>query len=110
VIARDAGDGSPPPAMTSVRITVSDVNDNRPDIKLEPSLDEKDGFVRVKEHSNINTFILLVSVSDRDTGDGGKVLCFLQLPNGASKLHCYTHYRPISVVELRGYLFRGTGV
>lgn len=66
------------------------MNDNKPTIKLESAQESSaeggEGVLRIRENSQRNSFVVQVSVSDADTGDGGRVDCYMQLPNGVSKI------------------------
>lgn len=74
ILAENEASGASP-STGIVRVNVIDVNDNVPELRLEPA---SDGFLHVKEHSRNNTVIAAVSVFDPDTGNGGKVDCRLQ--------------------------------
>lgn len=74
ILAENEASGASP-STTIVRVKVLDVNDNSPELRLEPASEE---FLHVKEHSRNNTIIAAVSVFDPDTGNGGKVDCRLQ--------------------------------
>ncbi|XP_058264262.1 protocadherin alpha-C2-like isoform X8 [Hemibagrus wyckioides] len=65
----EAKDNGPVPLSSQCRITVDilDMNDNYPEITIK-SLKNT-----VKEDTPVGTVIALVGVSDRDTGDNGKV-------------------------------------
>ncbi|XP_060742063.1 protocadherin alpha-C2 [Tachysurus vachellii] len=65
----EAKDNGPIPLSSQCRITVDimDMNDNYPEITIK-SLKNT-----VKEDTPVGTIIALVGVSDRDTGDNGKV-------------------------------------
>ncbi|XP_046715410.1 protocadherin alpha-C2 [Silurus meridionalis] len=65
----EAKDNGPVPLSSQCRITVdiNDMNDNYPEITIK-SLKNT-----VKEDTPVGTVIALVGVSDRDTGDNGKV-------------------------------------
>ncbi|XP_062986038.1 protocadherin gamma-B4-like [Elgaria multicarinata webbii] len=67
-----AKDGGGLETHCKVEIRVLDENDNCPDISLV-SL-----FSLVSEDSPPKTLIALINVNDKDTGDNGKVTCYLQ--------------------------------
>ncbi|XP_075959870.1 protocadherin alpha-3-like [Anarhichas minor] len=56
----------------SVMITVIDVNDNAPEIEVTSFSSS------IKEDSKIGTTVALISVSDLDSGDNGKVICTIK--------------------------------
>ncbi|KAK2544690.1 protocadherin gamma-A7 [Columba livia] len=66
VQARDGGDLS---NMAKVTITVSDVNDNAPEISVRSSLSE------ISEDSPAGIVVALLHVQDRDSGPNGEVRC-----------------------------------
>ncbi|XP_036433714.1 protocadherin alpha-8-like [Colossoma macropomum] len=68
-----ASDKGQPPLSVDCRVTIRiiDVNDNRPEIEVTPIL------TVVPEDSKPGTVISLISVSDKDSGVNGKVLCSL---------------------------------
>ncbi|KAL2779072.1 protocadherin gamma-A12 isoform 2 precursor, partial [Daubentonia madagascariensis] len=59
-------------ARAKVLITVLDVNDNAPEIVVT-SLTSS-----VRENSPRGTLIALLNVNDQDSGENGKVICFIQ--------------------------------
>ena len=77
VIASDNG-ASALTDYATVYIHVLDVNDNTPDIVI--NTDDDSQMVFVRENLKINSFVTHISVIDRDSGENGKVLCFLDDP------------------------------
>ncbi|KAH0618151.1 hypothetical protein JD844_017137 [Phrynosoma platyrhinos] len=67
-----AKDGGGSVTYCKVLIRVLDENDNYPEVNLV-SL-----FSPVSEDSGADTLIALINVNDKDTGDNGKVTCYLQ--------------------------------
>ena len=88
VIAQDQGTGSRP-AYTTVQITVVDVNDHRPAIKLETSDPDAGDIIAITEHSPSETFVVHVSVTDLDAEDAGKVDCTI---DDELHFHLQKHY------------------
>ncbi|NWQ72341.1 PCDG9 protein, partial [Neopipo cinnamomea] len=68
VQARDSGGIS---EMTKVAITVTDVNDNAPEISVRSALSE------ISEDAPAGTVVALLHVQDRDAGANGEVRCSL---------------------------------
>ncbi|XP_016121587.1 protocadherin alpha-10-like, partial [Sinocyclocheilus grahami] len=68
-----ASDSAEPPMTTTCRVVikVTDVNDNKPEIEVT-SLSNL-----VPEDSKSGTVISLISVSDKDSGANGKIVCSL---------------------------------
>ncbi|XP_038867657.1 protocadherin alpha-3-like [Salvelinus namaycush] len=68
-----ASDKGQPPMRTECRVIIKilDVNDNKPEIEVT-SLSNK-----VSEDSKPQTVISLISVTDKDSGINGKVICIL---------------------------------
>ncbi|XP_037398669.1 protocadherin alpha-8-like [Pygocentrus nattereri] len=68
-----ASDKGQPPLSVDCRVSIRiiDVNDNKPEIEVTPIL------TVVPEDSKPGTVICLISVSDRDSGINGKVVCSL---------------------------------
>ncbi|XP_062870544.1 protocadherin alpha-C2 [Trichomycterus rosablanca] len=63
---------SPLSAQCKILVFVTDLNDNYPDITVK-------SFKRsIKENSPVGMVIAVVSVSDRDSGDNGKVLLYVK--------------------------------
>ena len=87
-------------AQATVRIHVTDVNDNRPTVSVQTFTSH--GGVQILEGSHIGTFVAHVTVNDRDSGDFGQVECHL-LENERHfvllKLHD-TEYKIVSAAEL----------
>jgi len=103
VLAQDEGEGSSP-VMTRISVSVKDVNDNAPRIELDTSLaggsggggggagggggeSSTESVLHMVEHTANHSLIAQVYVSDRDSGEGGRVDCQLQLINGVSTKH-----------------------
>ncbi|CDQ76449.1 unnamed protein product [Oncorhynchus mykiss] len=64
-------DGGNPPRSTNLNLTITDVNDNKPDIEVT-SLSNL-----VREDAKPGTVVYLISVTDNDSGINGKVVCSL---------------------------------
>lgn len=84
VVATDGGEGSIP-VTARVLITVRDVNDNDPEIRVETTdaLQSGTGInptVYVMEHCSVGTFVAQLSVADADGGSNGRVHCSLHSP------------------------------
>lgn len=75
ISATDLGD-SPVPAQATVVVTVTDVNDNRPEMSVE-YLTGRDQLTAVSENADPGTLVASMSVSDVDDGDAGRVECTL---------------------------------
>ncbi|KAL3880278.1 hypothetical protein ACJMK2_032527 [Sinanodonta woodiana] len=73
-------DGGMPPrtGMLTVNITVTDVNDNRPNFSQDPYN------ITIDEKVAVNSVILRVSATDRDKGENGRVSYFLISTDPAS--------------------------
>nr|XP_060630220.1 protocadherin gamma-B5-like isoform X33 [Anolis sagrei ordinatus] len=68
----EAKDGGGLMAHCNIEISILDVNDNAPDVMLASV------FSPVSENSAPGTLIALIKINDKDTGDHGKVDCYLQ--------------------------------
>ena len=73
VVAKDEGIDALP-SSAKVFVHVVDVNDNSPQITVPTAML---GVVEMQEHSPLRTFVAHISVTDDDSGDNGKVDCFL---------------------------------
>ncbi|XP_056358638.1 protocadherin gamma-A9-like [Oenanthe melanoleuca] len=67
-----AHDGGGLSDTTKVAISVTDVNDNAPELKVSSKLKE------ISEDAPSGTVVALLHVQDRDSGANGKVLCSLE--------------------------------
>jgi len=72
VVAGDQGVGSLP-AYARVTVRVLDVNDNAPDVVVNPLTDS--GRVEVVENTYRGTFVAYVAVRDADSGKNGAAEC-----------------------------------
>lgn len=70
VIAFDNGKPVPLSATGTLTVTVTDVNDNSPEIRVDPNP------LRIVENF-IPPYLTLITVKDKDQGDNGKVICNL---------------------------------
>lgn len=70
--ASDQGDNSVPSTCTVV-IEVVDVNDNAPEINIKPMTSSSDGVAYITEAAAAESFVALISTSDRDSGSNGYV-------------------------------------
>ncbi|XP_046715381.1 protocadherin alpha-8-like isoform X9 [Silurus meridionalis] len=68
IVASDKGQ---PPKTSNCRVVIKvvDINDNKPEIDITSLSD------MVPENSKIGTVIYIISVTDKDSGDNGKVVC-----------------------------------
>lgn len=83
VQATDLG-ANPSPATCKVVVRVQDVNDNAPQISITPLTSSAAGVAYVTEAAARESFVALVSTSDRDWGANGQVQC---------ALHGHEHFR-----------------
>ncbi|NXG05836.1 PCDGA protein, partial [Sakesphorus luctuosus] len=92
VQARDGGELSD---KTKVVITVTDVNDNAPDLTVSSALSE------ISEEAPPGTVVALLHVHDRDSGGNGEVRCSLDggLPFRLEKSY-EDYYRVVTAREL----------
>ncbi|ESO01992.1 hypothetical protein HELRODRAFT_94350 [Helobdella robusta] len=75
VIARDKGIGAVAVSVPVI-ITVTDVNDNAPEIAIT-TLSNVQDLAEVMENSKLGTFVAQVSVNDKDSERNGNFQCFL---------------------------------
>ncbi|XP_038134769.1 protocadherin-8-like [Cyprinodon tularosa] len=76
VQASDLGP-NPTPAMCKIVVQVQDVNDNAPEISITPMTSITAGIAYITEAAARESFVALVSTSDRDSGANGQVHCTL---------------------------------
>ncbi|KAM9845450.1 protocadherin-8-like [Aulostomus maculatus] len=76
VQAADLGP-NPSPAICKVVVQVQDVNDNAPEISITPMTSITAGIAYITEAAARESFVALVSTSDRDSGANGQVHCAL---------------------------------
>lgn len=87
----DASDSVMSSTMATVRVRVRDVNDNAPTVIVESQSGDQD-IIHVVENCANGTLIAHVTVSDADTGDGGRVDCRLLHHNQVRRsLHVAGH-------------------
>ncbi|XP_068602561.1 protocadherin-8 [Brachionichthys hirsutus] len=72
VVASDSGVNAVPSSCRVV-IDVVDVNDNAPDIVIKPMTSSSDGVAYITEAAAADSFVALISTSDRDSGANGYV-------------------------------------
>lgn len=72
IIASDLGANSVP-SSCKVVIDVVDVNDNAPEIRIKPMTSSSDGVAYITEAAAAESFVALISTSDRDSGSNGYV-------------------------------------
>lgn len=70
--ASDSG-ASSVPSTCKVVIDVVDVNDNAPEISIKPMTSSSDGVAYITEAAAAESFVALISTSDRDSGSNGYV-------------------------------------
>lgn len=70
--ASDLGANSVP-SSCKVVIDVVDVNDNAPEITIKPMTSSSDGVAYITEAAAAESFVALISTSDRDSGSNGFV-------------------------------------
>ncbi|XP_014845598.1 PREDICTED: protocadherin-8-like [Poecilia mexicana] len=70
--ASDQGESSVPSTCTVV-IEVVDVNDNAPEISIKPMTSSSDSVAYITEAAAAESFVALISTSDRDSGSNGYV-------------------------------------
>ncbi|KAM9347534.1 protocadherin-8 [Symphorus nematophorus] len=61
------------PSSCKVVIDVVDVNDNAPEITIKPMTSSSDGVAYITEAAAAESFVALISTSDRDSGSNGYV-------------------------------------
>ncbi|KFO22370.1 Protocadherin-11 X-linked [Fukomys damarensis] len=71
-----ASDGGPVPAKAMVLVNITDVNDNVPSIDIRYIINPKNGTVVLSENAPLNTKIALITVTDKDAENNGRVKCF----------------------------------
>ncbi|XP_062259614.1 protocadherin-8-like [Platichthys flesus] len=76
VQATDMGP-NPSPAICKIVVQVQDVNDNAPEISITPMTSITAGIAYITEAATRESFVALVSTSDRDSGANGQVHCTL---------------------------------
>ncbi|CAL8278333.1 unnamed protein product [Lota lota] len=76
VQASDLGP-NPSPAICKIVVQVQDVNDNAPEISITPMTSITAGIAYITEAAARESFVALVSTSDRDSGANGQVHCTL---------------------------------
>jgi len=76
VQASDLGP-NPSPATCKIVVQVQDVNDNAPQISITPMTSSTAGIAYITEAAARESFVALVSTSDRDSGANGQVHCTL---------------------------------
>ncbi|XP_054623170.1 protocadherin-8-like [Dunckerocampus dactyliophorus] len=76
VQATDLGP-NPSPAICKIVVQVQDVNDNAPEISITPMTSITAGIAYITEAATKESFVALVSTSDRDSGANGQVHCTL---------------------------------
>ncbi|XP_071331225.1 protocadherin-8 [Trachinotus anak] len=72
VEASDLGANSVP-SSCKVVVDVVDVNDNAPEIHIKPMTSSSDGVAHITEAAAAESFVALISTSDRDSGSNGYV-------------------------------------
>lgn len=72
VRASDLG-ANPVPSRCKVLIDIVDVNDNAPEISIKPMTSSSDGVAYITEAAAAESFVALISTSDRDSGSNGYV-------------------------------------
>ncbi|KAK5861063.1 hypothetical protein PBY51_022486 [Eleginops maclovinus] len=70
--ASDSGANSVP-SSCKVVIDIVDVNDNAPEISIKPMTSSSDGIAYITEAAAAESFVALISTSDRDSGSNGYV-------------------------------------
>ncbi|KAM6918156.1 protocadherin-8-like [Xenentodon cancila] len=76
VQATDLGP-NPSPSICKIVVQVQDVNDNAPEISITPMTSITAGIAYITEAAARESFVALVSTSDRDSGANGQVHCTL---------------------------------
>ena len=97
VTATDRGPDSLP-AHASVIIRVDDVNDNAPQISIRTLT--TNGQAEVLENSPIGTFVAYVSVTDKDSGDNGKVSCTTDNVNFSPKFTRASEFKISTMIQV----------
>uniref|UniRef100_A0A668AP98 Protocadherin-8 n=1 Tax=Myripristis murdjan TaxID=586833 RepID=A0A668AP98_9TELE len=75
--ASDLG-ANPVPSTCKVLVEIVDVNDNAPEINIKPMTSSSDGVAYITEAAAAESFVALISTSDRDSGSNGYVRSSLQ--------------------------------
>lgn len=70
--ASDLGANSVP-SSCKIGIDIVDVNDNAPEITIKPMTSSSDGVAYITEAAAAESFVALISTSDRDSGSNGYV-------------------------------------
>ena len=104
IVAVDGGEGAIP-VTARVLITIRDVNDNDPRIRLEildtiPSSTGKNPVTYVTEHSPIGTFLAHLTVEDPDAGNNGKTYCAVENPRFQLVQMFDTEYKLVTLADL----------
>lgn len=81
--ASDLGANSVP-STCRVTVEILDVNDNAPEINIKPMTSASDGIAFITEAAAKESFVALISTSDRDSGSNGYV---------RSSLHGHQHFK-----------------
>ncbi|XP_062389655.1 protocadherin-8 [Sardina pilchardus] len=81
--ASDLG-ANPMPSTCRVIVDILDVNDNAPEINIKPMTSTNDGVAFITEAAAKESFVALISTSDRDSGSNGYV---------RSSLHGHRHFK-----------------
>ncbi|KAL4608886.1 protocadherin-8-like [Arapaima gigas] len=68
---------NPTPSTCKIIIQVQDVNDNAPEISITPMTSITAGIAYISEAAAKDSFVALISTSDRDSGANGQVHCTL---------------------------------
>ncbi|XP_043913009.1 protocadherin-11 X-linked-like [Protopterus annectens] len=71
-----ASDGSSTSSTATVTVNITDINDNVPSIDTRYIINPINGSVLLSEKSPLNTKIALITVTDKDAEQNGKVTCF----------------------------------
>ncbi|KAG5833722.1 hypothetical protein ANANG_G00278880 [Anguilla anguilla] len=72
------------PSTCKVVIEIVDVNDNLPEISIKPMTSTSDSVAYITESAAEESFVALISTSDRDSGSNGYVRC---------SLHGHKHFK-----------------
>ncbi|KAL2081662.1 hypothetical protein ACEWY4_023515 [Coilia grayii] len=81
--ASDLG-ANPVPSTCKVIVEILDVNDNAPEINIQPMTSASDGVAFITEAAAKESFVALISTADRDSGSNGYV---------RSSLHGHHHFK-----------------
>ncbi|KAI4877130.1 hypothetical protein NFI96_026473, partial [Prochilodus magdalenae] len=81
--AHDLGANSAPSACVVI-VDVVDVNDNAPEIKIKPMTSTSEEMAYITEAAAVESFVALISTTDRDSGANGYVRL---------SLHGHDHFR-----------------